>query len=201
MYTYPMMIHNARKLVVAVGLRWRPPWASPALRAQTPPPPEQRLPAELAKLRTELFRALKEATTEQDARAVEGQIWLFWTHGPDDEATQQMADILAARRAGDNEKALQLANALTARLPDYAEGWNQKATVLFLMEDYDGSLEAIERVLALEPKHFGALSGKGMILMQQGRTELAQAALRAAVEIYPFLRARAMLIEPPGQPI
>lgn len=196
-----MMIHNARKLVFAAGLSLMAAIGAPALLAQTPPQAEQRLPPDLAALRAELFRALKQARTEQEARVVEGQIWLFWTHGPDDEATRQMLEILAARRAYDNEKALHLAEALIARLPDYAEGWNQKATVLFMMEDYEGSLEAIDHVLALEPKHFGALAGKAVILMQQGRTELAQAALRAAVEIHPFLKERALLAEPPGQPI
>ncbi len=178
---------------LAVAAAPVPAWAAMDAEAQRP--------ATSPALRDELFRALKQARSEQEARAAEDQIWLFWTRGPDEEAGRQMAAILAARRAYDNEKALQIAEALIARLPDYAEGWNQKATVLFEMEDYDGSLDAIGHVLELEPKHFGALAGKAIILMRQGRMQLAQEALRKAVEIHPFLKERGMLIPPPGDPI
>ncbi len=170
--------------------------------AKTPPNTGQiGKPDSRTALREQLFRQLKQARNEQEARAAEDQIWLFWTQGPDKEATEQMAAILAARRAYDNEKALKIADALVARLPDYAEGWNQRATVLFFMDDLDGSLEAIEHVLALEPKHFGALAGKAVILMHQGRVELGQEALRRAVEIHPFLKERGMLVRPRGTPI
>jgi tetratricopeptide (TPR) repeat protein len=83
------------------------------------------------------------------------------------EATKQISEIFTARRACDLEKALRLATELTERLPDYAEGWNQKVTVLFMQDKPDASLEAIARVLELEPKHFGALAGKAVILIRR----------------------------------
>ncbi len=154
-----------------------------------------------ARLHDELFRALAAARSEDEARAIEDSIWIFWTQGPDSEATAQMQALLSARRSYDTDKALAIANALTQRYPNYAEGWNQKATVLFMKEDMDASLEAIERVLTLEPKHFGALAGKAVILMRQGRAQLGQQTLRRAVAIHPFLKERGLLAEPQRGPL
>ena len=196
-----MIAPYLRKLIPAASIILVAVMAAPLSCAGTTPDADPQAPADRASLRDRLFQALKQAGSDQEARAAEDQIWLFWTRGPDAEATRQMADLLAARRAYDTEKALRIAEALTVRLPDYAEGWNQKATVLFEMEDYDGSLDAIAHVLELEPKHFGALAGKALILMRQGRMDLGQEALRKAVEIDPFLKERGMLIKPPGDPI
>lgn len=144
-------------------------------------------------LREELFQALKHAPNEQEAQLAAGRIWVFWMQGPDEEASRQISEIFAARGANDVDKALRIADALVARLPGYAEGWNQKATLLFMQGKYDASLEAIKRVLALEPKHFGALSGKAMILLRQGRMGLAQLTLLKALDIHPFLAERYLL--------
>src|SRR5690606_31046067 len=95
--------------------------------------------------------------------------------------------------------ALAILDGVVADAPDYAEGWNQRAFIRFLRDDPDGSLEDIERTLALEPLHFAALAGKAMILMRQGRIEPGQEALRRAVEIHPWLKERAMLLPPPGR--
>jgi tetratricopeptide (TPR) repeat protein len=152
-------------------------------------------------LRDKLFTAVKNARNEGEAQQIVNEIWQFWSQGPDPEATKQISEVFAARRAYDLEKALRIATELTERLPDYAEGWNQRATVLFMQDKPDASLEAIERVLELEPKHFGALAGKGVILIRQGRMAIAQATLRRAVEIHPFLRERHLILEPKGVPI
>jgi tetratricopeptide (TPR) repeat protein len=164
--------------------------------------PEGRLQApDRITLRDQLFTAQKNARTEGEAQQIENEIWQFWSQGPDPEATKQISEVFAARRAYDLEKALRIATELTERLPDYAEGWNQRATVLFMQEKPDASLEAIERVLELEPKHFGALAGKAVILIRQGRMAIAQATLRRAVESHPFLRERHLILEPKGVPI
>jgi len=201
MYNFPMTIRMARSVFVLAALWLTVATFSPALTAQTPPGAGPTETMDRAKLREELFRALKNARSEPEADAIANQIWAFWMQGPDPEATEQMAQILAARQAHDLEKALELANALVARRPDYSEGWNQQATLLFMKHEYDASLEAVERVLELEPKHFGALAGKATILIHQGKMPLAQAALRAAVAIHPFLRERQLLIKPKGVPI
>ncbi len=100
------------------------------------------------------------------------------------------------RSAYDYAGAIAILDRLVALAPDWAEAWNQRATMRFLADDLDGSLADCERVLELEPKHFGALSGQALILMRQGRFDTAQSILRKAVEIDPFLAERALLVEP-----
>lgn len=90
-----------------------------------------------------------------------------------------------AMEAGDTEAAIAHLTALTDRAPDFAEGWNARATAYFMAGLYGPSLADIGRVLTLEPRHFGALSGLGMILEQTGNAEGALAAFRAARAIHP----------------
>lgn len=73
--------------------------------------------------------------------------------------------------------------------------------MLFLIGAYADSLEAIERTLEREPKHYGALAGKGMILILQGRDAEGQAALREALKVNPWLKERGPITDPPGQKI
>ncbi|MFW6024350.1 MAG: tetratricopeptide repeat protein, partial [Dichotomicrobium sp.] len=148
-----------------------------------------------------LYRQLQLSQSPQEANRIANEIWRLWTEGPDEKAGEQIEEIFRARRARNLDKALEVADKLTERLPDYAEGWNQKATVLFEMGRYDRSLEAVEKVLEREPKHFGALAGKAMILLRQGRVQLGQKALRRAVEIHPYLAERRFLADPPGDRI
>ena len=148
-------------------------------------------------LRDELFARLRSAGDENAARRIERKIWAFWSIGPDDEATALMKAAHRARRSYNFNKTLQLLNQVIKRWPAYSEGWNQRATVLFLKQEYDRSLDDIEKVLVLEPNHFGALAGKAVILMRQGRPRLSQKALRRAVKIHPYLRERRMLLPVP----
>ncbi len=90
--------------------------------------------------------------------------------------------------------ALPILDDIVARAPQWAEGWNKRATVLFLLGEYERSLADIDRVLALEPRHFGALAGRGFIHMNQGESRQALAALRRALAVNPFLKERHGLI-------
>lgn len=158
-------------------------------------------PATYAKEGDQLFDLLATAKTEGDARVVEDEIWHHWFLPPDPEAAGLMAQALEKRSAYDYAGAVEVLDKLIAANPDWAEAWNQRATIRFLQGDFQGSLDDIEETLQREPRHFGALSGMAIILMQQGRAEQAQAVLRKAVKIDPFLRERSMLVAVPGEKI
>ncbi|MGB8818738.1 MAG: tetratricopeptide repeat protein [Rhizobiaceae bacterium] len=72
--------------------------------------------------------------------------------------------------------------------PDFAEGWNRRATMHYLAGNFPKSMADIERTLALEPRHFGALSGMAIIFLEIGKKEPALAAYKRVLEIYPQMR-------------
>ncbi|MDN3720063.1 tetratricopeptide repeat protein [Roseibium salinum] len=143
--------------------------------------------------------AEKKAANEEEARKIEDDIWHSWLDAaPTPEIREKIDTAMRRRDSYDFQGAKDLLDEVVEEVPDYSEGWNQRAFVLFLQGNYEASLEDAERALALEPRHFGALSGKAIILMTLGRVQPAQEALRQAVEIHPFLKERHMLIEPEG---
>ncbi|MGH6922612.1 MAG: tetratricopeptide repeat protein [Propylenella sp.] len=156
-------------------------------------------PSERAALRDRMFSALAEAPNEAVAQFVSARIWLFWFQAPDAEAAGLMRDALARRNAGDVAGSIAMLDRLVAAAPGWAEAWNQRATMRFLAQDFEGSLADIDEVLPLEPKHFGALSGQAMILRHLGRNEEAQSVLKEAVKINPFLADRALLEPEPEE--
>jgi len=161
---------------------------------------QQPLGAEAAAQRDWLFEALRTAPTEEIGNAIADQIWRFWMRqAPDEISATLMNQSMARRREYDFAGAMEYLNDLVEHAPDWSEAWNQRATVLFFQENYDRSLDDVEKVLELEPKHFGALAGKAVILMRQGRMELGQKALREALAIHPWLKERTMLLSVPGE--
>ena len=149
---------------------------------------------ERAERRAELLDRLRSARTETAAREAEDAIWKFWMQAPDARAQEMLDKALERRRWYDYAGALEHLNKLVAAYPDYAEGWNQRATIHFLREDYAASLADIEETLAREPAHFGALAGKAVILMRRGETAEGQLALIEAMKIDPWLKERALLL-------
>lgn len=143
--------------------------------------------------REALFTALAAAATEAEAREIEGALWELWLTAPDPEAQALLDRALERRRWGDLEAAIEALDQLIAGWPDYAEGWNQRATVRFLRGEDDLSLADVEETLRREPRHFGALAGKALILIRQGRPAEAQLALIEAIRIDPWLRERSLL--------
>lgn len=144
-----------------------------------------------------LLDRLAAATDPAAARDIENAIWIAWSTGPTQAATDAVAEARRRLRVFDLDGAVAAVQPVIDAHPDYAEAINQRAFARFLREDYDGSLEDIDRVLEIEPRHFGALGGKALVLMRQGRVELGQTALRAALAINPFMPERAMLIPVP----
>ena len=134
-----------------------------------------------------LFGALKAAPDEASAKHVEARIWALWMQTPSDTAALLMTRARAAMDAKQMEVALKLLDAVIKLRPDYVEGWNRRATLYYLQNDYTHSLEDIEQVLVREPRHFGALAGLGMIMQDLGDEKRALDAFRKALAVNPHL--------------
>ena len=142
-----------------------------------------------------LFSELKLAPDAETAHAIDQRIWLHWTTPSDPILAGRMGQVLSARRMGDAVEAIDLLNRLVADYPDYAEGWNQRATMYYLIGDFEASMADCAKVLELEPRHFGALSGRALMYLQQGKRALALKDMAAALEIHPFLNERQLFPE------
>ncbi|MCB1373049.1 MAG: hypothetical protein KDJ78_02510, partial [Rhodobacteraceae bacterium] len=94
-----------------------------------------------------------------DWQRIEGEIVRIWSHSGSDAMDLLLERGNAALAAEDYDLALELFSALTDHAPDFAEGWNARATTFYLLDEYALSIADVERVLALEPRHFGALAG------------------------------------------
>lgn len=169
------------KLIFALCLLPLPLWAA------CPAPPDAS--DQRAALHTDLVNAKSEAEAVGFASA----LWKIWLTAPDAEAQDLLDRSMQRRDAWDLAGSEALQDELVAYCPDYSEAYNQRAFTRFLREDYDGALIDIDRVLAENPYHFGALSGRALVLIQMGRAKDAQQALREAVAVHPFLRERAMI--------
>ena len=125
------------------------------------------------------------------------RLWLFWGSFADKESQRLLAVSHEAQLRFDYGNAIVAMEDLVRHQPDFAEGWNQLAYVLYLAGSYDQSLEAIGKTLALEPLHYAALAGKGIILIRQGREAEAQAPLKRALAINPWLKERNLVSRNP----
>ncbi|WP_420403787.1 tetratricopeptide repeat protein [Nisaea sp.] len=135
-----------------------------------------------------LFAELKAAPSDTEARHIEREIWVIWSeHGADVEAEMRFNEGLLLMNAGHLEQAIRLFSIVIEVAPDFAEAWNKRATLLYFTGDFAGSVRDIERTLALEPRHFGALSGLGLIYQQLESVDGAIKAFTAALEINPHM--------------
>jgi tetratricopeptide (TPR) repeat protein len=168
-----------------IGPGAKPPWVEP--------------PKDLPKARRGnqsksldfLFGALKAAPDEDSAKSIEERIWAQWLASGSDTTNLLMGRAKQAAEAGDQNLAIRLLDAVVEIKPRYVEGWNRRATVFFLKKDYAAALKDLRKVLTLEPRHFGALAGLGLIMQEIGSDKDALSAYRRAVEIYPHLKGMA----------
>ena len=142
-----------------------------------------------------LFEQLRSAPDPATARVITDQIWIYWTTPADPVLAARMSDVLALHRQADFPAVIALLDEIIADHPTYAEAWNQRATVYYLLRNFEQSIADIEKVLELEPRHFGALAGRAVIYKEQGRDDLALKDIIAALAIHPFLAERAMFPE------
>ncbi len=134
-----------------------------------------------------LFEALKVAPDEASAKYVENRIWAAWHASNSDTATLLMSRVKIAVDAKEIDLAIRLLTSIVAIKPDYVEAWNQRATLYYMKKDFGRSLADIHNVLAREPRHFGALSGLGMIMQEFGDEKGALEAFRRALALHPHL--------------
>ena len=169
--------------------------AAPAAAQTCPRAPD------LAAERAALIAQMQRAPTPEAAADAMNRMWLLLTGAPDPKAQDLLDRGMAERQDEDLDSALAAFDQLVQYCPDFPEGYNQRAFVEFLSADYQGALDDVNRVLAMQPNHIGALSGKALTLMGLGRVDEAQAVLRAALALNPWLPERGMLIKPLGQSV
>ncbi len=142
----------------------------------------------------------------REAKLVETMIWKQWV-----ESGSPTGDLLleygaTALNEKDPEKALGLLDALVETNPDFAEGWNKRATLNYYGGRYEQALIDVNKALTLEPRHFAALSGRGLVLEALNRKAEALESYRLALAVYPAMeglkdKVRELTLEVQGQPI
>ncbi|MEM7470778.1 MAG: tetratricopeptide repeat protein [Pseudomonadota bacterium] len=122
----------------------------------------------------------------QDWETIEQAIWREWSESGSRSMNLLLQRGRMAMSAGDMKTAIDHFTALTDHAPDFAEGWNARATAYFGAGQYGLSISDIGRVLALNPRHFGAMQGLGRMLEELGESEYALKAYQAAFAIHPY---------------
>lgn len=134
-----------------------------------------------------LFVQLKAETDPARAEAIEDDIWHLWTASGDAGIDRLFSKGREALLRGDMEVALAISTEVTGRAPDFAEGWYMGSTIFYQMRDMEYAFNYAKKAVKLEPRHFPALMGIGVIHMQQRQDAEALAALRQALEVDPHL--------------
>ncbi|MGE5548613.1 MAG: tetratricopeptide repeat protein [Solirubrobacterales bacterium] len=134
-----------------------------------------------------LFQRLQTTESPEEAQAIEVTIRHVWSQSGRRAIDSQMLRAVEAVHAGDYDRALETLNGIVAIAPEFVEGWNLRATVHFLREEYAPAVSDIEHVLALEPRHFGALAGLGRIFLELDDKKAAMTAFEMALAINPYL--------------
>ncbi len=151
------------------------------------PEPQLSTEQQRQELLDRLFGRLKTAKDQKEGQAIEQSIWRLWTRSgspTDDLLLEQATKSMNARQY---DRALDILDAIIEHSPDFSEAWNKRATVNYVVGRLDQSLADINKVLSLEPRHFGALSGLGMIRRDKGDDRGALEAFREALAINPFM--------------
>jgi len=144
----------------------------------------------------EAFQQLRQTASAIEADRLDQMIWQRWGDAGSRQARQLLSDASKALALGEVEPAMALLDRAVALDPGFAEAWNRRATVLFMIGRHDQSIADIERVLVLEPRHYGALAGLGQILVRLEEPEGALFAFEAALAINPHLdRIRRLAIQ------
>ena len=143
-----------------------------------------------------LFKTLKKIDSSVDAIVIEKEIWALWNSHPE---RKQLTDKLELGTGlmyeGNYLYALEVFNNIIKSDPNWPEAWNKRATLFFLMKNYPRSLNDIDVVLDIEPRHFGALSGRARIFIQFKEYQKAIINLKEAKTIYPTINNNNLIKE------
>ncbi|MFT5503163.1 MAG: tetratricopeptide (TPR) repeat protein [Gammaproteobacteria bacterium] len=134
----------------------------------------------------ELFDQLASPDDAVKRQEAENGIWKIWFESGSTEVDELMATALEAADRGKLKAAEQLYNSVIDLAPDFAEAWNRRATIRYYQSDFEGSLEDIRQTLILEPRHYGAVWGLGMILGLRHEFEKSIAAFEQLLRIKPY---------------
>jgi len=135
----------------------------------------------------DLFARLQATESPAEVERLTRRIWTLWRAHERAAVSQAMDQALAALAADRLARTEARLDRVVEMAPDYAEGWNQRATVRFLRGRFAESAADIRRVLELEPRHFGALEGLGLIYMEMGLPDAALSAFERALAVNPHL--------------
>ena len=134
-----------------------------------------------------LFARLKQTTDTHEAARIQERIWDIWMYSDKEDLNALMKQGTFALAARDFKLAMESFNALIELAPNLAEAWNKRATLYYLMENYSASVADVKKTLALEPRHFGAIVGMGLIYDALGDQEAALKAFRRGLKVNPHM--------------
>ena len=135
----------------------------------------------------DLFEQLAITTSDEEASNITREIWQRWTANDDPNVSQLMQIGIRALNYSTYRKALQSFDRVIEIAPEFAEGWNKRATLYYHIKEYRRSIDDIKKTLRLEPRHFGAWSGLGLVSIAQENYAGALAAFKKALSINPHI--------------
>ena len=133
-----------------------------------------------------LFKKLNETENQDEIRNLISDIWNIWYEVDDPKVIEYFEKGIQAMNLRNYPLAIRFFNNLIEEDPNFAEGWNKRATVHFMLGNFDESMKDIIKTLELEPRHFGALDGMGLIFIHQGQFQEAIEVYDKMLEIFPF---------------
>ena len=143
-----------------------------------------------------LFIQLKSALNFENSKEIEDKIWDLWTtHPSKNDLTKLLADGSSAMMENKLDAAYDKFTQVIELDPNWSEAWNKRATVLYLMGKYELSQADIDKVLTLEKRHFGALSGQGLIQTALNNYQKAIDSYIEAHKIHPNMKSPLIMIE------
>ena len=144
----------------------------------------------------DLFNLLEKVNNSKSAALLEEKIWSIWNEHPNNnKLTERLEFGTELMQYGDYNFALKVFNNIIVTDSRWSEAWNKRATVYFLMGQFKNSLNDIDKVLDIEPRHFGALSGQARIFIKLQKYEKAIKSIERALVFYPSFKSRALIPE------